>query len=74
MASLALLVSLIFLSVILSGPLALLFCYLEMFWMTCIFSLFAIFIGTHWCCVAPFPISIIGGITALCGAYAFTKI
>jgi hypothetical protein len=74
MESLVLLVSFIFLLVLLSGPLALLFCYLNMFWITMFFSLLSMAIGTHWCCLAPFPISIIGGITAVCGAYAFAKI
>lgn len=74
MASLALLVSLIFLSVILSGPLSLLFLHLNMFWMSVIFGLFAIGIGTHWFLVAPFPVSIIGILSALCGLYTFTKI
>lgn len=74
MASLALLVCLIFLSVLISGPLALVFCHLGLFWITIILSLFAIAGGAHWCCVAPFPISMIGIITALCGICALVKI
>jgi hypothetical protein len=74
MASLALLVLLFFLIVLLSGPLAILFCYLNMFWITVFFALLAIVFGVNWCCIAPFPISIIGGISAIIGAWAFTKI
>jgi hypothetical protein len=70
MASLALLVSLIFIFVILSGPLSLLFNYLNMFWMSCIFGLLSIVFGIHWFCATPFPISIIGTLSAICGAYA----
>ena len=74
MASLALMVALIFLVVILSGPLALIFSRLGLPFMTIFFGFASIVMGTYWCCVAPFPISILGLITAICGGVAIAKI
>jgi len=74
MASLALMVSLIFLVVLLSGPLALFFSYLGLPFMTIFFAFISIVMGTYWCCVAPFPISILGLIAAICGGVAVARI
>jgi hypothetical protein len=74
MASLALLVCLIFLSILISGPLSIIFCHLGLFWLTIFASLFAIAGGAHWCCIAPFPVSMIGLVSGLCGLYSIIKI
>ena len=74
MASLALMVAIIFLVVLLSGPLALIFSHLGLPFMTILFGFVSIVMGTYWCCLAPFPISILGLITAICGVLAVAKI
>lgn len=74
MASLALLVSLIFIFTLTIGPLALMLSYFRMKILASIFGVLAILIGGYWCCFAPFPISIVGGISLICGALALNKI
>lgn len=74
MESLALLVCILFLIVLLSGPLAILFCYLDMFWMTVIFSIFAVGVGAQWLIATPFPISIVGAISIVLGIYSIIRI
>lgn len=74
MASLALLVSFIFLSVLLSGPFSLVFCYLRMPILAAILALFSIPAGVYWCAVAPFPISTIGVFSAVCGVTTLRRI
>jgi hypothetical protein len=74
MASLALIVSLMFLLTFIMGPLALMLSYFKMKVLASIFGVLAILIGGYWCCFAPFPISIIGGISLVCGALALNKI
>lgn len=74
MASLALLVSLIFLSILILGPLALIFSYFKMKILASIFGVLAILVGGYWCCFGPFPISIVGGVSLICGAVTLNKI
>ena len=74
MASLALMATIIFLVVLLSGPMALIFSRLGLPFMTILFGFVSIVMGTYWCCLAPFPISILGLITAICGVLAVAKI
>jgi hypothetical protein len=73
MASLALMVMLIFVFVVVSGPLSLLLHRLNLKILAKITGIFAIAAGAWWCCVAPFPVSIIGGISALCGCKVISK-
>lgn len=74
MVSLALMVSAIFLAVILSGPCSLLAYYFNMPLTASIFAAVSVAVGAYWCCVAPFPVSAIGALSALCGAITFTKL
>jgi len=74
MASLALMVSIIFLSVVISGPVSLVFRFLGMPFTAAVLALFSLASGAYWCCVAPFPISILGALSALCGAITLSKI
>jgi len=74
MVSLALMVSIIFLSVILSGPMSLMFRYINMPFSAAIFAFFSIAAGAYWCCVAPFPISSLGALSAFCGAITLSKL
>jgi len=74
MASLALMTGTIFLVALLSGPLALIFSRLGLPFMTIFFAFVSIVMGTYWCCVAPFPISILGLIPAICGGVALARI
>lgn len=70
MASLALMVAIIFLNVLLLGPLALLFSYLNFRLIGAFIGIMAIVVGTYWICVAPFPVSVLGGISLVCGGLA----
>lgn len=73
MASLALLVSIILLCVLVCGPLSLLLAYIGFSILATSFGVISIIIGIYWCCFAPFPVSLIGGLTAICGAIAINK-
>ena len=74
MESLAFLVAMIFLSVVMTGPIALLFSRMGFVIVGAVLGLIAIFIGGYWICVAPFPVSLVGGISLICGAKALNKI
>lgn len=74
MESLAFLVAIIFLSVILAGPIALVFSRMGFVIIGAVLGLIAIFIGGYWVCVAPFPVSLVGCISLACGAKALNKI
>lgn len=74
MESLALMVAIIFLSVLISGPLSLIACYFNLFFITIIFAVISIIIGSYWCWVTPFPISSLGVVSAICGFLALSKI
>lgn len=73
MASLALIVSLIFLAVILSGPLALTLYYFEFKILSIIMAAFAMLVGGFWLSVTPFPVSSIGLISFIMGAITISK-
>lgn len=73
MASLALIVSIIFLAVLLSGPVSLLLSFLNFPILATAFGIISILIGAYWCALAPFPVSLIGGLSAICGAIAINK-
>lgn len=74
MASLALIVSLMFLSVMFSGPLSLVLNYLNMPFLAGTLGAFSIVFGAYRCCVAPFPVSAIGALSALCGVITISKL
>lgn len=71
MASLALLVAIIFLITLLIGPLALLAKYFKLKLISQILGVLAIFTGIYWLTVAIFPISMIGLIGIICGINTF---
>jgi len=70
MASLALVVVFLFLTVLLSGPLSLLFAHLN--WpFLCLFMCAISFVfGSNWMVVAPFPVSLIGLISVILSCLA----
>jgi hypothetical protein len=70
MASLALIVVFLFLIVLLSGPLSLLFAYLG--WpFLCLIMCFASFtFSLNWAFVAPFPVSSVGVISVVLSCYS----
>jgi hypothetical protein len=74
MESLAFLVAVIFLAVVLAGPLALLFSRLGFAAIGAMLGVVAIFVGGYWACVTPFPVSLVGGISLICGAKALNRI
>ena len=63
MASLALLVSMIFLVVIILGPLSMTLHRLGLRTIAAVVAVLAVLIGGYWTMAAPFPISIVGGIS-----------
>jgi len=73
MASLALMVSLIFISVLLSGPVSLFFLYFNFYVLSAIFAVVAIILGIFWCLSTPFPISIVGMISLALGITTLTR-
>lgn len=73
MASLALMVSLIFLSVLLLGPLSMLLHRIGLRTCAAVVAVMAVLIGGYWTIMAPFPVSIIGGISALMGLMTIRK-
>lgn len=73
MASLALLVSLIFLTVLLLGPLSMILHRLGFRTFAAIVAVVAVLIGGYWTVTAPFPVSIIGGISVLTGLTTIRK-
>lgn len=74
MASLALIVSIIFLTAVLSGPVALIISKAGFRVLGAILGVFALVVGGYWLCVAPFPVSLLGGLSVVCGAMAVNKI
>lgn len=73
MASLALMVALIFLATIVLGPLALILSLFGFKWMAVLLGVSAVALGAFWCSVAPFPVSVVGALSALCGALAIRQ-
>lgn len=73
MASLALLVAVIFLAVILSGPVSLAAGLLGLRRFSVFAGIFSILSGLFWCLVAPFPVSMIGALSMFLGAFAIRK-
>jgi len=74
MASLALMVSLIFLSVILSGPVSIALEKLGMPMLASVLAVLSIVSGLYWLCVTPFPISLAGALSAGCGMVTLSRI
>lgn len=75
MASLALMVCIIFLVVLLSGPISLFFCFINAPIIATLFAIFAISCGLFWCFVAPFPVSLfIGLVPIMCGVVTLFKL
>jgi hypothetical protein len=64
----------IFLSLILAGPASLVFRYLHMPLTTAIFALLSIAFGVYLCCLYPSLFSLIGLVSASCGAVALSKL
>lgn len=73
MASLALMVTIIFLTVFLSGPIALLLSFFGLSILATAFGILSVLTGFYWCCFAPFPISLAGGLSAILGIIAINK-
>lgn len=73
MASLALMVAAIFFFVVVLGPLSFIFHKLKLKWLAMITAVLAIMAGAWWCCVAPFPVSIIGGFSVLFGCKVLSR-
>ena len=73
MASLALLVCIIFLSLFASGLLTLLLVFLKFKILAILLGIFSILIGIYWLSFAPFPISLLGVWNIFCGIVAFLK-
>jgi hypothetical protein len=73
MASLALMVSIIFIIAVLCGPLAMLLVWLGLNNLGALVAIFAVMSGGYWCCFAPFPISMIVGFSILCGLIALNR-
>lgn len=74
MESLALLVAIIVTMVVLAGPIALMVSHMGFKVIGALLGIMAILIGGFWVCVAPFPTSLLGGISLICGAKALNKI
>jgi len=70
---LALIVTIMLCSVLLSGPLAMMLMAMNFRNLGAVIAVFAIFWGGYWCCVAPFPVSLIGGFAVLCGLLAINR-
>lgn len=71
MASLALMVAIIFLSVILIGPLSMLAGYFKLNFLSQMLGAIAIILGLYWMTVAPFPVSGVGLFAIITGARCF---
>lgn len=74
MESLALMVAIIFLSVLLSGPIALTFWYFNFKILAFLMAIICLALGCFWLSVAPFPTSVIGYLEAACGLFVIFKI
>jgi hypothetical protein len=70
MASLVLLVVVMFLVVLASGPLALLLARLGFRILAVLFAIVAILSGANWLLVAPFPVSLAGLVGVVFGQYS----
>lgn len=73
MASLALIVALIFIVVLLSGPLSLTAGYFKLKIISQLIGIIAIIFGAHWMTFAPFPICLIGAFSIWAGIKSFFK-
>lgn len=73
MASLALMVAIIFIITILSGPLSMLAHYFKFYFISKILSVIAVITGVYWLSVAPFPISTIGFVGIITGGRCLLK-
>lgn len=73
MASLALIVTLIFIIVLASGPLSLTAGYFNLRIISQIIGIVAIIFGAHWITFAPFPICLIGVFSIWAGIKSFFK-
>jgi hypothetical protein len=74
MDSFVFLVTVIFLSVALSGPLSLLASYFNLYFLTILLAILSFVGGGLCCCMADFPGSIIGCISVICGVLALRKV
>lgn len=74
MESLALIVSLIFLTVLFSGPLAVLSARSGASILGGLLGLLAVVSGTFWLRVAPIPIGLVGAASAAMGLYAISRV
>jgi hypothetical protein len=73
MASLALMVAVIFLVVILSGPISLIAGYLGLGFLSQSMGVISIIAGTYWIIIAPFPVSALGLVGIMMGAKSFFR-
>jgi hypothetical protein len=73
MASLALMVCIIFLAALFVGPISILFGRMGFDFISKTLGIIALVIGAYWLFFAPFPISIIGFIGIITGGRAFYR-
>jgi|688.fasta_scaffold53998_9 hypothetical protein len=66
MQSLALMVTIIFLTTIFCGPISLLFLYFNFKIISLIFAVLSVVFGVFWLTVAPFPVSLLGILNIIC--------
>lgn len=74
MFSLALIFSFIFIFTLFSGPFSLVLNHFGMPILGGTLAGFSIVFGAYWCCLAPFPVSLVGCFSAICGAITLSKI
>jgi hypothetical protein len=74
MASLALMVAIIFLTVLLSGVFALIASYFSFTFIAIFFAIISILSGAYWCVFSPFPVSLIGILSIVLGIIAIKNL
>lgn len=74
MESLALIVALIFLTLISSGPLSLTLWYFNFKILAFISAVACLLLGGFWISVTPIPVSVIGYLEIMCGLFVIFKI
>lgn len=73
MASLALMVALIFLAAVLLGPTAMILNRMGFRRASVFVAVLAVLVGGYWALVAPFPISLAGGASAIIGLMTINR-
>lgn len=73
MESLALIVAIIFMFVLFTGPVALILSWLRLRLLSRLVGIFAAFNGAYWITVTPFPVNAIGLIGIICCLIVFQR-